>query len=139
MAGTLRASRAGARKTPQRRGLSGEDALQKSLVDFVRTVLPGVVVFAIPNGGKRTKAEAGILKATGVLAGVSDLEIWPDEIAPRSLFVEVKTDAGKLSVEQRSFGRRAAARGHYFVVWRSIDDARKTFAMMGVKTREARA
>ena len=34
------------------------------------------MLFAVPNGGGRSRIEAGIMKAEGVTAGVSDLISW---------------------------------------------------------------
>jgi hypothetical protein len=89
---------------------NGEARIQASIVEWVRTVAPGVLIFHIPNGGYRSKAEAARLKWTGVLAGVPDLAI----IAPggRAFFLEVKTATGRLSEVQREvIGRVCQARG----------------------------
>lgn len=52
----------------------GEERLQRELVRYLRAALPKPwLVFHVPNGAGRSKAEAGILKAMGVLAGVPDL------------------------------------------------------------------
>lgn len=51
-----------------------EERLQRDLVQHLRTRLPKPwLCFHIPNGGGRSKAEAGVLKAMGVLAGMPDL------------------------------------------------------------------
>jgi len=51
-----------------------EEALHRAIVAHLRARLPAPwLVFHIPNGGGRSKAEAGILKAMGVLAGMPDL------------------------------------------------------------------
>lgn len=51
-----------------------EEKLQRQLVAYLRAALPAPwIVFHPANGGGRSKAEAGILKAMGVLAGVPDL------------------------------------------------------------------
>ncbi|MFH1496610.1 MAG: hypothetical protein ABII82_02175 [Verrucomicrobiota bacterium] len=53
------------------RSTSSEHNEQRRLVEALDAA--GVTFFAIPNGGARTKAEAGRLKAEGVRAGVVDL------------------------------------------------------------------
>ena len=51
-----------------------EEKLQRQLVAYLRAALPAPwIVFHPANGGGRSKAEAGILKAMGVLAGMPDL------------------------------------------------------------------
>ncbi len=48
---------------------------QVHFVAWFRREYPGIRIFAIPNGGGRSKAQAGQLKAEGVSAGVPDLYI----------------------------------------------------------------
>lgn len=51
-----------------------EEVLHRSAVEYLRATLPKPwICWHTPNGGGRSKAEAGILKAMGVLAGVPDL------------------------------------------------------------------
>jgi len=50
-----------------------EQELQKAAVKALPIMYPAGFVFHIPNGGWRSKAEAGILKSMGVVAGVPDL------------------------------------------------------------------
>jgi hypothetical protein len=112
-----------------------EDRLQRDIVAYLRAILPPPgLVFAVPNGGARSKATAGILKATGVTAGVPDLIM----VAPNCLlFAEVKTAKGRLSASQREFAELIVAAGYHYRVWRSIDDVRATLSELSVETREA--
>lgn len=51
-----------------------EETLHRACVAYLRASLPKPwIVWHTPNGGGRSKAEAGILKAMGVLAGMPDL------------------------------------------------------------------
>mgnify|MGYP006353191267 FL=1 len=113
---------------------TSEDDLQKQIVTYARAVLPkGWLIFSVPNGGKRSKATAGILKATGVLSGVSDLVIiGPWKFA---LFAEVKTAKGVVMPEQYAFHETVKAMGFYGAIWRSVDDAAKTFKALGVPVK----
>jgi hypothetical protein len=52
-------------------GVPTEHAEQVEVVKWLRR--RGAVVFAVPNGGKRSKITAAILKEEGVEAGVPDL------------------------------------------------------------------
>ena len=49
---------------------NAESRLQQACVRWVRYQYPDLVVYAIPNGGKRNAVTGAILKAEGVLAGV---------------------------------------------------------------------
>ena len=79
--------------------LPTEHEEQRELVRWFRQTWPGVRIFAIPNGGARSPATAGRLKAEGVSSGVPDLFIpaW-------GLWVEMKrTKGGSLSAEQKDW------------------------------------
>lgn len=114
---------------------ASEDQIQAAIVEWIRTVAPGALVFAVPNGGLRTKAEAARLKWTGVLAGVPDLIV----LAPvgRVFALEVKTEVGRLSENQREIFDCLVAIGVQRAIVRSIDDVRRAFAAWGLETREA--
>jgi hypothetical protein len=114
-----------------------EARLQKSIVDFVRYVAPDVLIFAVPNGGYRRPAEAGILNATGVVAGIPDLCV----ILPCGLvrFLEVKADGGSLSRNQRAILDRLMSMQVPYAVVRSIEDVRTAFQHWRIPTRETGA
>lgn len=74
-----------------------EDQEQARFVAWFRRTYPGVLIFAIPNGGHRHIATATRLKATGAVRGIPDLYIpaW-------RVWVEMKRQkGGRLSEEQR--------------------------------------
>lgn len=57
-----------------------EEQLHRAAVAYLRANLPKPWFCAhVPNGGGRSKAEAAILKALGVLAGMPDLLIFGPE------------------------------------------------------------
>ena len=93
------------------------------------------LLFAIPNGGARSKATAGRLKAEGVVAGVSDLillvpccrakitENNAAEIEIRhALCIEMKTAKGRQSPEQKIWQRLVEEHGYKYAVCRSLDE-----------------
>lgn len=81
---------------------------------------PRGMIFSIPNGGTRNKLEAINMKATGLLAGASDLIV----ITPNGklIFVELKTDTGKQSDKQIDFENRVKKLGFEYYLIRSIDE-----------------
>ena len=111
-----------------------EADIQRAIVDYCRAVLPNSLVFAIPNAARRTAGGKASNGVPGLLKGASDLcLVLPGKI----VFVEVKSAKGSVKFEQRAFGERVQGLGHHFAIWRGIDDARRTFAALGVVTRES--
>jgi hypothetical protein len=49
-----------------RRDLNREARIQAAVVEWARVVPPELLIFAIPNGGLRSKAEAARMKWTGI-------------------------------------------------------------------------
>ncbi len=90
---------------------------QRAFVEWWRKTQRDMI-FAIPNGGARGKAQAGKLRAEGVMPGVWDL------CAPeRYLWIEMKVGTGRLSKEQREFGKAMLGAGYHCIVAWSCDDA----------------
>ncbi|MDB5597404.1 MAG: hypothetical protein JWM36_4365 [Hyphomicrobiales bacterium] len=111
-----------------------EDNLQASIVAYLRVCVPSHIVFAVPNGGLRTKAQAGILRATGQLAGVPDLcLIGPCGVAR---FLEVKTEKGVLNKDQKAILNLFMNMSVQYAVVRSIDDVKAALASWRIPTRE---
>ena len=80
---------------------------------------PRCCIFAVPNGGLRSKHEAMKLKSTGVVAGVSDLIVL---LPNRCLFVEVKTEIGRQSDKQKEFEQIVKKLGFEYQLVRSLND-----------------
>lgn len=77
------------------------------------------LIFSVPNGGYRNKLEAIKMKATGLVAGVSDMII----IQPsRILFVEIKTLTGTQSKEQKEFQSKVELLGFEYYLCRSLEE-----------------
>jgi hypothetical protein len=93
---------------------------QRELVRWFRQTWPSVRIFAIPNGGARSPATAGRLKAEGVSSGVPDLFIpaW-------GLWVEMKrTKGGSLSAEQKDWIAYLESVRFCCIVGKGADDAK---------------
>ncbi|MCP4544762.1 MAG: VRR-NUC domain-containing protein [Chloroflexi bacterium] len=58
------------------------------------------LLHAIPNGGKREKKVAARLKAEGVKPGVPDMCLPVARGGYHSLWIELKTERGRLTAEQ---------------------------------------
>ena len=98
--------------TKSRSELPSEDSEQMHFVQWFRRTYPGVLIYAIPNGGARHPAVAAKLKATGVTKGVPDLHVpaW-------SLWIEMKRQkGGTVSPEQKDQMAYLQSIGHTCLV-----------------------
>ena len=94
---------------------NNEHLAQSLLVKWFRLQYPYMAkcLFAIPNGGARHIGTAIKLKAEGVTAGVSDLFLMiPTASGKHGLFLEMKTDVGKLQQNQIDFLNLAESMGY---------------------------
>lgn len=79
-------------------------------------------MFHCPNGGGRSKAESGILKAMGVKPGVPDFVLpFPSAGGYSGLAIELKSETGHLSDEQRVWLLNAYKQGWCISVVRTLE------------------
>lgn len=100
--------------------IPSEHVEQRNLISWFRKTYPGVLIFAIPNGGKRGKAEALRLQSEGVTSGIPDLCIpaW-------HLFIEMKRTKGcRVSPEQKAILEYLNGCGYTAVVCNGFEEAR---------------
>lgn len=98
--------------------MTPEDIIQMHVVRAVRLAYPKALLFSVPNGGYRSKFTGAILKATGTMPGVSDLIfIFNGKI----IFVEIKTEKGVQSKEQKNFEQQVIGMGFNYWIVRSAD------------------
>lgn len=101
--------------------IPSEHAEQVSLVNWFHKNYPGVLIFAVPNGGYRDKKTAEKLVAEGVIKGIPDLFVpeW-------KLWVEMKrVKGGYLSKEQREVIPYLQECGYTVIVGKGCIDAKQ--------------
>ena len=87
----------------------------------------GAYLFAIPNGGKRGKIEAAIMKAEGVRAGMLDLMLAVPVQPHHGLYVEMKRlKGGRVSESQGDWIERLGSMGYKTAVCRGAEEAKQT-------------
>ena len=79
----------------------------------------------IPNGGKRSKAEAAIFKAMGVKSGVPDIFLPEPRGAYHGLYIELKSRSGKPSQDQTDMLERLQSAGYLACICDSFEKAIK--------------
>lgn len=70
------------------------------------------LIFHVPNGGSRNKAEAARLKAQGVKSGVSDLVLPVPRGIYHGLFIELKYGDGRPTKSQKDFIEAVTKQGY---------------------------
>ncbi len=83
------------------------------------------LMFAIPNGGHRSKATAGKLKAEGVKAGVPDICLPVARGEYHGLWIEMKAGRNKPTPPQVQWHMRLSQQGHRVAVcwgWEAARD-----------------
>ena len=101
--------------------MKSEHEEQRELVQWFRQTYPGTLIFAIPNGGVRSPATAGRLKAEGVVKGVPDLFIpgW-------ETWIEMKrTKGGSISPEQHLMHLHLRGLFYTVLVAKGFEDAKQ--------------
>lgn len=88
---------------------------------------PGLsMMFHIPNGGKRSKAEAGRFKAEGVKAGVPDIFLPVPRGGYHGLFIELKrSKGGTVSEAQKEWQAALKDEGYQAVICKGWQEAAK--------------
>lgn len=82
------------------------------------------MMFHVPNGGSRSKAEAGRFKAEGVKAGVPDICLPVPRRHYHGLFIEMKRrEGGRLSPEQKAWLDKLTEQGYAAAVCRGWEEA----------------
>jgi hypothetical protein len=99
-----------------------ESKIQQQCIKWFRLQYPGYILFAIPNGGRRGKIEASIMKGEGVLSGVADLFLAMPSGTYHGLFIEMKTSKGRQSPTQKDFEKRVLMSGYEYVICRSGEE-----------------
>lgn len=94
------------RVNPFYKYLKYEDKLESSIIKHVNSKYPDIVIFHIPNEGKRTPFERYKFKVLGSISGVPDLFIAKANKQYNGLFLECKSSKGTLSKNQKSMKKR---------------------------------
>ena len=131
------------RTVPRRDPL--EETMQIALNDLLKLLLRDGRVdwWHTPNGGLRDIRTAAKLKAMGVRPGVADFFLtWAIPVSvvndphvhtfPQNLFLELKRRGEELSLEQEQFRDSITAKGSYYEVADSIDEAVAILKKYGV-------
>lgn len=113
-----------------------ESYTQQACVTWFNAQYPSLsgMLFAVPNDGKRTmkmiRTNTGYKticvggsrkKDEGLVAGVSDLILLVPRGGFGSMCIEVKTENGRQSPEQKEWQRKAEMAGNKYIICRNVE------------------
>lgn len=112
-----------------------EHSIQVEIVRYLERALPPEVIYTASSAGVRMSMVTAMkAKTAGQRRGWPDLQLlYPDGV---TRYIEVKTEAGKLSPEQRFFfdAVNNTKKGVIATVCRSAEDAQETLLMWAEQT-----
>lgn len=98
-----------------------ESQIQQQIIIFERnnySIKQESLIFAVPNGGTRNILEAKLLKATGVMPGVSDLILI---VKNKIYFIELKAEKGIQKEHQKLFQNKVENLGFEYKIFKSLE------------------
>ena len=100
-----------------------ESQTQQACVRWFRLQYPELapLLFAVPNGGRRDATTGAVLKAEGVVAGVSDLILLVPSAQSHALCIELKTTTGRQSPRQKQWAQAVTEQGYRYAIVRSLE------------------
>jgi hypothetical protein len=104
-----------------------ESVMQRACIKWFRLQYPEYekLLFCVPNGGRRNPAEAKIMKAEGIVSGVSDLILLAARKGFHSLCIEIKTDKGRQYDNQIAWQKHCEENGNKYIICRSMEEFMK--------------
>lgn len=113
---------------PRDKDPRSEEQRQLAFLRDARMLCPGVILFAVPNAGRRTSWEIGKAKREGLRKGCCDIvAVWPGGVA----FMEFKAADTMPTPAQRAFLNSIHAAGHHCGVFRSAETALRALKAWG--------
>lgn len=118
-----------------------ESQIQRSIVAYLRSVLPDAITHHSPNegvrGGRAGYLDGAMAKAAGQVAGFPDIVTLIHAKLGGPVFFEVKSATGRVSTAQAVLHEKLEHLGYRVAVVRSIDEVRAALAGWGIWTRES--
>ena len=111
-------------RTPKRPPRNLEHTLQSRCVRWFRLTHRDMVhnLFAVPNGGYRTKTTAASMKAEGQLSGVADLILLKRKGTCGALLLEAKVKGNYQSANQKIWQERIEADGYEYRIFHTLEE-----------------
>lgn len=112
-----------------------ESALHRTVADYLGVVLPPSVFWTTFPAGGGGRIRGALLKRAGLRPGVPDVSLIH---GGRSLWIELKTDRGRLSPEQVECHQAIEEAGGRVATCRTLEQVRNALLSWSVPMREVR-
>jgi len=99
-----------------------ESKLQIQCVNWFRLAHPKKLIYAIPNGGKRSYKSGNRMSAEGLTVGVPDLHIPIPNESFASLYIEMKSPKGRTRPDQKEMHTKLKELGNCVCICRSLNE-----------------
>ncbi|MBR2399518.1 MAG: VRR-NUC domain-containing protein [Alistipes sp.] len=101
-----------------------EHTLQCRVIRWFRLTFPNMRhnLFAVPNGGYRTKTTAALMKAEGQLSGVADLILLKRKGKCGALLLEAKVKGNYQSDNQKLWQSLIEADGYEYRIFHTLEE-----------------
>lgn len=108
----------------RRKPRNHEHTLQCRVIRWFRLQFPTMRhnLFAVPNGGYRTKTTAALMKAEGQLSGVADLILLKRKGKCGALLLEAKVKGNSQSDNQKLWQSLIEADGYEYRIFHSLEE-----------------
>ena len=112
-----------------------ERDLHGVVADIIRFYrVDGLIAFHIPNEGRRSPREGAFLKRMLMLPGAPDFSITTP--GGHQHWLELKTETGRTTKEQRAFERSCDANGSPYAIVRRPEEASAILFAWGALTQD---
>lgn len=102
-----------------------ESRIQEAVVTYLRHQYPTALHCASAGGVRTSMKQAIMMKRTGYVRGFPDLMILESSKEYKGLFIEMKTEKGVASKEQKWWKEELTKRGYRSEICKGFDSAKQ--------------
>lgn len=99
-----------------------ESKLQEAVVTYLSIKYPNVLYCSSLGGIRCSIVQARLAKRCGYVKGMPDLFIYEPKESYHGMAIELKTDKGRATKEQKEWIKRLNDRGYYAVVSKGFEN-----------------
>lgn len=105
--------------------LSGESDVQIAVINYLKDKYPNAIYCASAGGVRTSFKQAVKMKMNGYKKGFPDLQICEPVGGYHGLFIEIKTEIGVASKEQKEWVKQLNERGYYATICKGFEQCKE--------------